>query len=123
MGLKYNDKTGEFFEEENAPRQMRRQSVSRNVPHRHAKIQAPGNVRRVLAHAPRTLANLAVFVKLLKWPFYPFIKWWEVEKDAFHGGDWFFLIVWCIPLLLLVGLYRLVFRWRVCSCEMVMFTP
>ena len=109
MGLKYNDKTGEFFEEENAPRQMRRQSVSRNVPHKHAKIYASEKVRRFLAHTPCTLANLAVFVKLLKWPFYPFIKWWEVEKDSIADGEWFFAIFWIVPLLVLIGLYRIAF--------------
>ena len=107
MGLKYNDKTGEFFEEENAPRQMRRQSVSRNAPHKLAKIHAPENVRRFPAHTPRTLASLAIFAKLVKWPFYPFIKWWKVAKDSIADGEWFFAAFWIIPLLVLVGLYKI----------------
>ena len=107
MGLKYNDTTGEFFEEDNEPRQMRRQSVRGDLPHKRAKLHAPKNVRRFPAHTPRKLAKLALFAKLAKWTFYPFIKWWEVEKNTIDDGEWFFAVFWIFPLFVLVGFYNI----------------
>ena len=107
MGLKYNDKTGEFFEEENAPRQMRRQPVSRSVPQKRAKKHAPKTVRQSSARTTRKFAIFSAFENLIKWPLYPFVKWWEVEKESIDDGAWFFAIFWIVPLLVLVGLYKI----------------
>ena len=107
MGLKYNDKTGEFFEEEEAPRQMRRQSVGRSVPRRRAETRASESVRQIPARTPRKFAIFSACATLVKWPLYPFVKWWEVEKDSIGDGEWFFAVFWIIPLLVLVGLYKI----------------
>lgn len=107
MGLKYNDKTGEFFEGENAPRQMRRQPVSSSLPQKRAKKHAPKTVRQFPARTPRKSATFSAFATLVKWPLYPFVKWWEVEKDSIGDGEWFFAIFWIVPLLVLVGLYKI----------------
>ena len=37
------------------------------------------------------------------------VIWWEVEKEAIDDQAWFFAAMWLVPLLVLVGLYRLAF--------------
>lgn len=49
-----------------------------------------------------------VFKKPVQWLLFPVFKWWEIEKDAWDDRDWFMMIVWLFPGLLLFGVYRLV---------------
>jgi len=50
-----------------------------------------------------------VLGRLLRWVFYPFVKWWEMEREALEEHDWMMAIVWAFPGLLLLGAYKLVF--------------
>lgn len=43
--------------------------------------------------------------RIVRWVFFPVIKWWEVAKEAIGDRDWFLLLIWCLPGLLLYVIY------------------
>ena len=108
MGLKYNETTGEFDEVPGKPQVqydgrkggLSSVSLPRTVRH------PPRKFRRIAVPDSRRLNRVAVkwIVAPLKLIFYPFVKWWEVEKDAIAEEDWFMAVVWVIPGLVLIGL-------------------
>ena len=56
----------------------------------------------------RLVDLVVVLVKPLSYILYPFVKWWQVEHEAIRDGDWLMAVIWLLPLLFLVGLYRAV---------------
>ena len=47
-----------------------------------------------------------IFRKVVGWAFFPVIKWWAIAKEAMDDRDWFLLVIWCLPGLLLYLIYR-----------------
>lgn len=108
MGLKYNEATGEFYEASNRGGIASDTHTGKSIATSQRK---PPKVRKRKIHrpadpSPSSLRKLATPLRLL---FNPFMKWWEVEKEAIDDRSWFFVAVWLIPLLVLIGLYHLAF--------------
>ena len=45
--------------------------------------------------------------------FYPAVKWWEMERDAWRDDNWLLAVVWLFPGLMLVAVYRAAFAFLV----------
>ena len=107
MGLKYNETTGEFYETPNrggiAPNGQRSKFITtpQNKP---PKVRKRKTSRSAVSKSHGL--RFGWIVAPLKWLLYPFVKWWEVEKDAIDEQDWFMAVVWGIAGLVLIGLYR-----------------
>lgn len=110
-GLNYDDVSGEFTnvpgdspaKKKAVPKKGHHWSLPRfsfprfSIP----KFRPPRIDLRPLVH---------VLGRLLRWVFYPALKWWEMEREALEEHDWMMAIVWAFPGLLLFGAYKLVFE-------------
>ena len=108
MGLKYNETTGEFDEISDKGGIAFDVHAGKSIatsPRKPLKVQK----RKIRPHAIPNPSSCRKLVAPLKLLVYPFVKWWEVEKEAIDDQAWFFAAVWLVPLLVLVGLYRLAF--------------
>lgn len=107
MGLKYNETTGEFYETPNkggiSPIGQRGKSIT-------ASPKKPPKIRKIKTSRSAVSKSHGLrfgwIAAPLKWLLYPFVKWWEVEKDAIDEQDWFMAVVWGVVGLVLIGLYR-----------------
>lgn len=108
MGLKYNETTGEFYETSSRGGGSSDEQRGKSIA---APQKNPSKVQKRKIHRPAvpSLSSLRKLAAPLKLLVYPFMKWWEVEKEAIDDRSWFFAAVWLVPLLVLVGLYRLAF--------------
>ena len=108
MGLKYNEATGEFYETSSRGGGSSDGQRGKSIA---APKKKPSKVQKQKIHRPAapSLSSLRKLAAPLKLLIYPFMKWWEVEKEAIDDQAWFFAAMWLVPLLVLVGLYRLAF--------------
>ena len=107
MGLKYNETTGEFDETPNKGKISFDNHANKFIA---TSPKKPPKVRKRKTSRPAVLKShspkFSWIVAPLKWLFYPFVKWWEVEKDAIAEEDWFMAVVWVIPGFVLIGLFQ-----------------
>ena len=100
MGLKYNETTGEFYETSNSCGGSSDERRGKSIT---ASPKKPPRVRKI--KTSRSAVSKSHGLRF-GWLLYPFVKWWEVEKDAIDEQDWFMAVVWGVVGLVLIGLYR-----------------
>lgn len=110
MGLKYNETTGEFYEAPRMPKAQYDRLKGEFISATPQKTvgRPPRKTRRIVrpSHSHFNWIAVKLIIAPMKWLLYPFVKWWEVEKDAIDEQDWFMAVVWGVVGLVLIGLYR-----------------
>lgn len=129
-GYKYDDDTGEFKDIPGAKKKKARPPRKVwHLPHFHLpRFRVPTvscpRIRLLRLDWGALLGCLGRFFKLLVlllkyvavllarplyYVFYPFVKWWQFEKEFIRDGEWFMVVVWLFPGFILFGLYRVAF--------------